>query len=51
MVSTCRIFCNLGNRELVTGATSIYTQGGYFDLAKLDPGANGHVILRNSNSQ
>ena len=27
MVSTCRIFCNLGNRELVTGATSIYTQG------------------------
>jgi len=43
--STCNIFANLGNRELVTGATQIYTQNGYFDLAKLDPGANGHVIM------
>jgi len=44
--SFCTLVSNLGSRTLVTGSTQIYTGTGYFDLAKLTPGHNGHVPLQ-----
>ncbi|KAL1520175.1 hypothetical protein AB1Y20_023645 [Prymnesium parvum] len=43
--SLTTLVCNLGNRQLVTGGTQIYTGRGYFDLANISPGHNGHVPL------
>lgn len=44
-LSLTTLVCNLGNRKLVTGGTQIFTGRGYFDLAHIDPGHNGHVPL------
>ena len=43
-LSVICIFQSLGRRELVTGSANFYTTGrGYFDLAKLQPGAAGEA--------
>jgi hypothetical protein len=43
--SVTSIFCAIGDRKLVTGATKLYTPTGYFDLATLQPGVGNHTVL------
>lgn len=39
------IFCAIGDRKLVDGATKMYTPTGYFDLATIQPGVGNHTVL------
>jgi len=45
MLSVSSIFCAIGRRTLVTGATKLVTPNGYFDLASLQPGAGDPSVL------
>ena len=43
--SVISIFLAIGGRELITGQTQFVTPQGYFDLAKLQPGAGTPAVL------
>jgi len=45
MSSVTSIFCAIGRRTLITGATKLVTPNGYFDLASLQPGVGDPSVL------
>ena len=43
--SVASVFCSIGSRKLITGATKFFTPTGYFDLAMLQPGVGNPDVL------